>query len=162
MISMPYCALSENGTQCQGCSREPSLRGSDLPPHPGISSLVRRGCSFGWYSLHLIVCPMVDPRALVSPKFSTARHCGKESRRQAIGRTRRRRNAEAVRPADETAPCTFIRRAGPPTERALRSVVVVVMMMVAVDVDPVVVVMMMVPPPAVMMMVVMADVDRDL
>src|SRR3954447_6805274 len=44
---MPYCAPSENGTQCQTCSRDPSARGSRLPAHPGISSLVRRGASRG-------------------------------------------------------------------------------------------------------------------
>src|SRR6266702_3517717 len=49
--------------QCQGYSCEPSRRGSGLPAHPGISSLVRRGASRRSNSLHLTVCVIVTPCA---------------------------------------------------------------------------------------------------
>src|SRR5580704_1445353 len=58
---MPYCALSENGAQCQGCSWEPSARGALAPPQPGSSSLVRRGRSPGSNNLYLTIC-MGAPR----------------------------------------------------------------------------------------------------
>src|SRR5690242_2738396 len=58
---MPYCAPSENGTQCQTCSCEPSLRGSRLPAQPGISSLVRRGASLGSFSRYLTLCIKTPP-----------------------------------------------------------------------------------------------------
>src|SRR3954468_15766212 len=50
---MPYCAPSENGTQCQTCSREPFARGSRVPAQPGMSSLVRRGASRGSFKRYL-------------------------------------------------------------------------------------------------------------
>src|SRR5271163_4538364 len=53
---MPYCAPSEKGTQCQTCSCEPSVRGARSPAQPGISSLVRRGASFGSLRRYLTLC----------------------------------------------------------------------------------------------------------
>src|SRR5581483_9653954 len=52
---MPYCAPSVNGAQCQAYSCEPSLRGTDGPAHPGISSLVRRGRRPGFTRRNLTV-----------------------------------------------------------------------------------------------------------
>jgi hypothetical protein len=56
---MPYCAPSENGTQCQTCSCDPSFRGSRLPDHPGISSFVRRGANRGSFRRYLTLCKLV-------------------------------------------------------------------------------------------------------
>src|SRR3954453_12907169 len=90
---MPYCAPSENGTQCHTCSREPFARGSRLPAQPGISSLVRRGARRGLFSRYLTLF-------IVPPHFGA---CGTQTGIRGRGSIGRRPVSQAQRAGE--LPC---------------------------------------------------------